>query len=116
MLIRLVVLVRPGEVLPVVDREVEMVQRVVRGPVDDVLERVAGDHVGVVDEDGPDVDEDEHGEVEVELDGEEEDEHVVWRALRESVDGVEGMRGEGCRDCPWREAKQVQSREILWME
>ena len=55
------------------------------GPVDDVLERVAGDHVGVVDEDGPDVDEDEHGEVEVALHGEEEDEEVVGGALGAAV-------------------------------
>jgi len=65
--------VRPGEVLPVVDREVQVVQRVVRGPVDDVLERVAGDHVGVVNEDAPKVDGDEEEEVECAVEWEEED-------------------------------------------
>jgi hypothetical protein len=51
--------VRPGEVLAVVDGKVEVVERVVGGAVDDVLEPVARDHVRVVDEDGPDVDDDE---------------------------------------------------------
>ena len=35
--------------LAVIHGKVEMVQGMVRGPVDDVLKRVPGDHVGVVD-------------------------------------------------------------------
>lgn len=37
--------VRPGKVLPIVAHKVEVVQRVVCGTVDRVLERVPGDHV-----------------------------------------------------------------------
>ena len=70
-------LVCPSEVLPIVDGEVQMVQRMVGGSVDNVFKRVAGDHVRVMDEDGPDVDENKHSEVEVTLHGEEEDESVV---------------------------------------
>ena len=40
-----------------------MVQGMVRGPVDDRLERVAGDHVRVMNEDGPEVHEDEESKV-----------------------------------------------------
>ena len=57
-----------------------MVQRVVRGAVDELLERVSGDHIGVVDEDGPEVDDDEENEdaeEEVEDDEEEEEDVVI---------------------------------------
>ena len=84
--------------LAVVHGEVEVVQRVVCGPVDDLLERVAGDHVGVVDEDGPEVDKDEEAEVEVALDGEEEDEQMVGHRLQVAVERVERVRREGSGD------------------
>ena len=61
----------------------------VGGAVDDLLERVSGDHVRVVDEDGPEVDEDEEAEVEVALDGEEEDEQMVGHRLQIAVERVE---------------------------
>ena len=73
-------------------------QCMVRGPVDDRLERVAGDHVGVVDEDGPEVDEDEEAEVEVALDGEEEDEQMVGHRLQVAIERVERVRREGGGD------------------
>ena len=41
--------VRPREVLAVVDGEVEVVQRVVRGAVDDMFKPVPGNHIGIVD-------------------------------------------------------------------
>lgn len=71
---RLEATVCPGKVLAVVDGEVKVVQGVVRGAVDVVLEPVAGDHVAIMDEDGPYLNEDEHGHVEVLLHGEDEDE------------------------------------------
>ena len=49
----------------------------------------------VVDEDGPDVYEDEEGDVGEFLKGEEEREEVVWDALGEAVEGMEGVRGVG---------------------
>ena len=47
------------------------------------------DVFAVVDEDGPDVDEDEQGDVGEFLEGEEEWEEVVGDALGEAVEGVE---------------------------
>lgn len=41
--------------LAVVHSEVEMMQRVVRRTIDDLLKWVTGDHIGVMNEDGPDV-------------------------------------------------------------
>lgn len=76
-----------------------MVQRMMRRPVDDMFKRMTSDHVRVVDEDSPDVDENEHGEIEVSLHGEKEDEGVIGRSLRASVKRMEGMRREGCRNC-----------------
>lgn len=64
----------PGKVLAVVDRKVHVVQGVMGGGVDEFLGPVAGDHVAVVDENGPDLDSHEEGEVEVTLDGEDEGE------------------------------------------
>ena len=66
--------------------------------VDDALERVAGDHVRVVDEDGPEVDKDEEAEVEVALEREEEDEEVVRHGLQVAVEWVERVRRERRRD------------------
>jgi hypothetical protein len=60
--------------LAIVARKVEVMQCMVRGRVDESLEEVARDHVAVVDEDGPDLDEDEEDEVEVLLHGADEDE------------------------------------------
>lgn len=52
-------LVREREVLAVVDGKVDVVERMVGRAVDDGLERVASEHIRVVDEDRPGVDEDE---------------------------------------------------------
>ncbi len=49
----------PGEVLPIVDGEVHVVQGVVRGAVDQLFGPMARDHVTVVDQDGPDLDSNE---------------------------------------------------------
>lgn len=47
----------------------------------------------VVDGDGPEVDEEEHGDPEGVVEGEDEDEEVVGDPLGEPVDGVEGVGG-----------------------
>ena len=76
-----------------------MVQRMVRRVVDDRLERVSGDHVRVVDEDGPAVDDHEEAEVQLTVEGKEVDEEVVRDGLGVSVERVERVRREGRRDC-----------------
>ena len=62
------VVIGPGEVLAVVAREVDVVQRVVCRAVNVLLEPVARNHVAVVDEDGPDLHRQEEHHVEVLLD------------------------------------------------
>ena len=62
------------------------------GAIDDVGIRYV---FAVVDEDGPDVYEDEEGDVGEFLEGEEEWEEVVWDALGEAVEWVECVRGVG---------------------
>jgi hypothetical protein len=78
--------------LAIVVVEVKMVHGVAGGAVDD---GGVGDVLAVVDEDGPDVDEDEEGDVGEFLEREEEGEEVVGQRLGEAVDRVEGVRGEG---------------------
>jgi len=58
------------------------------------------DELAVVDQDGPDVDEDEQRDVGDLLQREEEGEHVVGDGLREAVERVEGVRGERRRHDP----------------
>lgn len=55
--------VGPGEVLPIVDGEIHMVQRMMRGAVDEFLRPMARNHVAVVNEDGPDLDRTEEDHV-----------------------------------------------------
>ena len=88
----------PGEVLSIVADEVEMVEGVMCWTVDHILKRMISDHVRVVNEDGPKVDEDEEDEVKVSLEGEDEDKKVIWDGLGISVDWVEGMRCERGRN------------------
>jgi len=49
-----------------------------RGAVDYRLERMSGDHIRVMDEDTPEVNEDEETEVQNTVDGEEKYEDMVW--------------------------------------
>jgi hypothetical protein len=70
-------LIRPSEVLTVVYGEIQVVEGVMRGSINDVFQPVAGDHIRVVDEHGPNVHADEEGEMEMFLDGEEIGEDVV---------------------------------------
>jgi hypothetical protein len=71
------VVVGPCEVLAIVAGEVHVVERVVGGAVDKLLEPVAGNHVAIVDEDGPDLNADEEEHVEVLLHGADVDEDTV---------------------------------------
>ena len=70
-----------------------MMKSVVRGPIDDLLERVAGDEIRVVDQDGPEVDEDEEAKVEVAVERKDVDDEVVWHRLQVAVERVERV---GC--------------------
>lgn len=69
--------VGPSEVLSIVDGEVHVVQRVVRGAVDELLRPMTRDHVAVVDQDGPDLDGNEEGHVQVSLHWASEDEDAL---------------------------------------
>lgn len=95
MAIRASCAVSPREVLAVVDSKVDVVEGVVRRSVDNLLQRVSGNHVGIVDlnrevrelqgfpeksdayEDTPDVDRDEETEIRQPVHGEDEGEDVV---------------------------------------
>lgn len=55
--------IRPREILPVVHREVQMMERMMRRSIDDMLQGMPRDHIRVVDEDTPKVDRDEKTKV-----------------------------------------------------
>lgn len=71
------VAVGPSEVLTVVHGEVHVVKSVVRGAVQELLGPVTGNHVAVVNENGPDLNSDEKDKVEVSLHGAEKDESAI---------------------------------------
>lgn len=73
---------------------------VVGRAVDDANQAAGNAIVTIVDGDGPDVDEHIEGQVEDLVKGEEEGVDVIWEALQEAVDGMEGVAGEGGRDLP----------------
>ena len=85
--VRVKVVVGPGEILAVVAGKVHVVQRVVRWAVDKLFRPGAGNHVAVVDEDGPELDQDEEDGVEVLLHGADEDKDA---GRTESVFGEQG--------------------------
>lgn len=86
---RVKIVVGPGEVLAVVDGEVHVVQRVVCRAVDELLSPVSRNHVTVMNQDRPDLHEDEHDQVKVPLHRADEDEDVVRQRLHEPVGRVE---------------------------
>lgn len=71
------VVVGPGEVLAIVDGKVYVVEGMVRGAVDESFNPVAGEHVAVVDQDGPYLDGHEKGQVQVSLDRADEGKYAV---------------------------------------
>lgn len=83
--VRFEVAVGPGEVLAVVDGEVHVMQSVVGGTVDVLLEPVARDHVAVVDQNGPDLHQHEENHVEVFLDWADENKDAVLEVSAERV-------------------------------
>ena len=126
--------VGPGEILPIVDGEVHVMQCVVGGAVDELLRPMAGDHVPIVDQDGPDLDGNEEDHVQIFLHGANEDEEtfgvletrwleknssdgvrysLVWQRLHISIKRVESQCSPWCRNyhivstgtCKQRESK-----------
>jgi hypothetical protein len=78
-----------GGELSIVEVEIQVVHGVASGAVDD---RVVGNVFAVVDEHGPDVDEDEKRNVGELLEWEDEGKQMVRQALRISVKRVESVR------------------------
>lgn len=68
--------------------------------IDDVLEPTASDHVGVVNEDTPAINENERDKEHRSLEGEDQNENVVRERLSEPIRKVEGMRCEWSGDDP----------------
>src|SRR4051812_1794238 len=66
-----------------------------------IYERGVGVIFTVVDEDGPDVDENEQSDVGKLLQREQEWEDMVWNRLSESVDWMKSMRRKGRRHNPF---------------
>jgi hypothetical protein len=62
-----------------------VVEGVVGGRVDDILEPVTGDHVAIVDKDGPELDNDEEEHVEVLLHRADIDEDAVGEGVLEAL-------------------------------
>lgn len=102
--VRVPVIVCPCEVLAVVAGEEHVVESVVGRAVDELFEPVAGDHVAVVDEDGPDLNADEEEHVEVLLHGADVDKDTAevsersiaaQKSLLTGKGGTGGIRRQG---------------------
>lgn len=98
------VVVGPCEVLAVVAGEEHVVESVVGRAVDELFEPMAGDHVAVVNEDGPDLDADEEEHVEVLLHRADVDKDTVdvsersiaaQKSLLTGKGGIGGIRRQG---------------------
>lgn len=98
--VRVKVVVGPREVLAIVDCKVHVVQRVVGGTIDELLDPVARNHVSVVDQNGPDLDQNEHDQVQVSLHRADEDKDVVGQRLNKAVGRVESQSSKGSRYNP----------------
>jgi len=75
--VRAEIIVGPGEILPIVDGEIHVVQRMMRGTVDELFRPMARDHVTVVNQDGPDLDSTEEGHVKMSLHWTNEDKDAI---------------------------------------
>lgn len=75
-----------------------MVHSVACRAIDDVGIRYV---FAVMDEDGPDVYEDEEGDISEFLEGKQEGEEVVWNALGEAVEGMKRVGGVRCGHDPF---------------
>jgi len=85
-------------ILSIIIIKVQMMHRVARRAINN---RGVSDVLAVVDEDGPDLDEEEEGQVCEFLQREDEGEDVVGNRLGPAVDGVEGDGGVGGRHDPF---------------
>jgi hypothetical protein len=94
------VVVGPCEVLAVVASKVHVVESVMSGAVDELLEPVASNHVTVVNEDSPDLNADEKEHVEVLLHGADVDEDMVRKRLNVAVNRVESNGSPRGRNNP----------------
>lgn len=97
--------------LAVIVVEVQVVHGVAGGPIDDGR---IGNILPIMDQNGPDIDEDEEKDVRPLLQWEYEREEVIRQALGEAIDWMESMRGVGCWHDPlvvWF----VQSLIEYWM-
>ena len=84
--------------LAVVHSEVKMVQGMMRRPVDDLLQWMTSDHVGIMDKNTPKVDGNEEEQVKNTVKREKEDEQMVGHGLEVAVDGVKRVRRERRRN------------------
>jgi hypothetical protein len=101
--------------LSVVTRKVQVVESVMRRTVDVVFQHVSANHVPVVNQNRPELYQDEEDKVEVFVERENKDEDaetvsssgdtgtnlnsLVWKGLRIAVDGVERKGGKRCGNC-----------------
>lgn len=89
------------EVLAVVVVKEEVVVSVVSWAVNDSCQSAGDTVVGVVDGDGPDVDENIQDQVEHFVEWEKEGVDVVWDSLHEAIYRMKGMTGKRRGDLPY---------------
>jgi len=77
-----------------------MVQRVMCGTVDDVFERMTGNHIGVMNQYAPKVDKHEETQKQPSVEGKQEYEEVVRHGLQVTVYRMECMGCERGRNYP----------------
>ena len=75
------VIIAPGEILPVVDGEVHVMQGMVCGAVDKLLGPVSGDHVAIVYENGPNLHSNEEEHIQVPIHWADEDKSTNFVGL-----------------------------------
>lgn len=90
--------VEGSEELTIVDLETGVVERVASSAVYD---GIVAEVFAIMDENSPEVDEDEEDNTRPLLHGENEGEDVVRQALAEAVDRVKGVAREGCGHDPF---------------
>lgn len=98
--------------LPIIVVEVEVMHRVAGSAVDDGR---VGDVLAIMDEDCPQIDEDEEGDVSKLLEWEDKWKDVIGKGLRKAVQGMKGMRGKGRRHDPsmmWLVQTLVDGRKV----
>lgn len=87
--VRVEIDVGPGEILAIVDGEVHVAQRVMRGAIEEFFRPMARNHVAVVNKDGPDLDRTKEDHVQVSL-----------HEANEDKDALEGLAKTGHEGSP----------------